>query len=199
MCKIKAKDFISIPNILSYLRIILVFVFLYIYLTEVQYKSIYLGVVLICSGISDVLDGYIARKYNMVTELGKCLDPIADKLTQFALLSCLLTKYSMAKVILGVFVAKEIIVTITGFKVIGKQGKNEGAKWYGKLSTVIFYAVAVILVLFTDMNVKLANILLCISGIAIVGAFLGYMNQYAAVLLKKDNDKDCNKTEAMHQ
>lgn len=187
MFKIKAKDFISIPNILSYCRIILSLVFVFLYRQEVEHKSLYLGMILICSGISDALDGYIARKYNMVTELGKCLDPIADKLTQFILLICLLSKYPMAKVILGIFVVKEIVITSVGYKVICVQGKNDGAKWYGKLSTVIFYVVTVILVLFTDINATFANVLLGISGVAILGAFVGYMSQYAVILLKRDN------------
>lgn len=187
MFKIKAKDFISIPNILSYCRIILSLVFVFLYRQGVEHKSLYLGMILICSGISDALDGYIARKYNMVTELGKCLDPIADKLTQFILLICLLSTYPMAKVILGIFVVKEIVVTSVGYKVICVQGKNDGAKWYGKLSTVIFYVVTVILVLFTDINVTFANVLLGISGVAILGAFVGYMSQYAVILLKRDN------------
>ncbi len=189
MFKIKAKDFISIPNILSYFRIILIFVFVYIYQQQMEYKSLYLGIILICSGISDALDGYIARKYNMVTELGKCLDPIADKLTQFILLICLLSKYPTAKVTLGIFVFKEIVVASVGYKVICVQGKNDGAKWYGKLSTVIFYVVTVVLVLFTDINVTAANVLLGISGVAILGAFVGYMSQYAVILLNNRDDK----------
>lgn len=185
MLKIKAKDFISIPNILSYFRIILCLLFVFVYQRNVEYKSLYLGTILICSGLSDMLDGYIARKYNMITELGKCLDPIADKLTQFILFICLLSKYKMAKVILIIFLIKEISVTIVGFKVIYEQGKNDGAKWYGKLSTVIFYVVTVVLVIFTKINSIFANILLGISGIAIIGAFIGYMRQYIVIL--KDN------------
>ena len=189
MFKFKAKDFLAIPNILSYFRIVLVFVFLFVYQQDMQQKSLYLGIILIASGISDALDGYIARKYNMITELGKCLDPIADKLTQFVLLICLLTKYPMARVTLGVFIVKEVTVTIIGYKVICQQGKNDGAKWYGKLSTIIFYVVAVILVLFADLNVRYANILLGISSIAILGAFIGYTSQYAVILLKSRNNK----------
>lgn len=181
--KIKTKDFISIPNILSYFRIILSLIFAIIYQQDIEYKSLYLGMILICSGISDAMDGHIARKFNMVTELGKCLDPIADKLTQFILLICLLSKYSMAKVTLCVFLVKEIVVTIIGYKAICKQGRNDGAKWYGKLSTVIFYAVTVVLVMFTDINDMFANVLLGISGIAILGAFVGYMSQYIAILV----------------
>lgn len=185
MLKIKAKDFISIPNILSYFRIILCLLFVLIYQRDVEYKSLYLGTILICSGLSDMLDGYIARKYNMITELGKCLDPIADKLTQLILFICLLSKYKIAKVILIIFLIKEISVTIVGFKVICELGKNDGAKWYGKLSTVIFYVVTVVLVIFTEINSIFANILLGISGIAIIGAFIGYMRQYIVIL--KDN------------
>lgn len=191
MFKFKAKEFISIPNILSYFRIVLVFVFLSVFQQEVKYKSVYLGIILIVSGISDALDGYIARKYNMVTELGKCLDPLADKLTQLVLLICLLAKYPMAKVTLTVFLVKEVVVTIIGYKAICMQGKNEGAKWYGKLSTIIFYVVTIVLVLFANLDIKVANVLLGISSIAIIGAFIGYMNQYVAILLK--NNQSTNK------
>ena len=184
MFKFKAKDFLAIPNILSYFRIILVFVFLFVYQQEMQHKSLCMGIILIASGISDALDGYIARKYNMITELGKCLDPIADKLTQFVLLICLLTKYPVAKAILFIFVIKEILVTIMGYKAICIQGKNEGAKWYGKLSTIIFYVVTIVLVLFVDMDIQIGNILLGISGIAILIAFIGYMKLYVSVILK---------------
>lgn len=164
--------------------LILVFVFLCVYRQDISYKSLYLGMILICSGISDVLDGYIARKYNMVTELGKCLDPIADKLTQFVLLICLLAKYPMAYVTLGIFVVKELIVTTIGWKVICMQGKNDGAKWYGKLSTVIFYIVTIILVLFQEIDEMIGNILLVVCSTAIIGAFFGYMIQYMKIIFR---------------
>lgn len=187
MIKFKAKDLIAIPNILSYFRIILAFLFLYVYQQDIQQKSIYLGSILIASGISDVLDGYIARKYNMITELGKCLDPVADKLTQFILLICLLVKYPMAKITLSIFIVKELIVTITGFKVISVQGKNEGAKWYGKLSTIIFYLSTIILVLFSEWCSEAGDILLGICGVAIIGAFTGYMKGYIEVFRNNKN------------
>lgn len=189
MFKIKARDFVSIPNILSYIRMVLVFVFIFIFQKEMTNKSIYLGAILICSGISDALDGYIARKYNMITELGKCLDPIADKLTQFVLLICLLTKYPMARITLGVFIVKEVVVTIIGYKVICQQGKNDGAMWYGKLSTIIFYVVTIVLVLFTELPERIANILLGISCLAILGAFIGYMKQYSFILVQNKSDE----------
>ena len=186
MLKIKAKDWISIPNIISYFRIILAFLFLYIYQQDdISQKSINLGIILICSGISDVLDGYIARKYSMITELGKCLDPVADKLTQFVLLICLVVKYPMAKVTLCIFIAKEFIVTTTGFKVIRMQGKNDGAKWYGKLSTSIFYIVIIVLILFSEWSESIGNLLLAICSIALLGAFIGYMGEYVKVFKEK--------------
>ncbi len=190
MVKFKAKDLIAVPNILSYFRIILALLFLYVYQQDIQQKSIYLGSILIASGISDILDGYIARKYNMITELGKCLDPVADKLTQFILLICLLVKYPMAKITLSIFIVKELIVTITGFKVISVQGKNEGAKWYGKLSTIIFYLSTIILVLFSEWCSEAGDILLGICSVAIIGAFIGYMKGYIEVF--RNNRKNKN-------
>lgn len=190
MVKFKAKDLIAVPNILSYFRIILALLFLYVYQQDIQQKSICLGSILIASGISDILDGYIARKYNMITELGKCLDPVADKLTQFILLICLLVKYPMAKITLSIFIVKELIVTITGFKVISMQGKNEGAKWYGKLSTIIFYLSTIILVLFSEWCSEAGDILLGICSVAIIGAFIGYMKGYIEVF--RNNRKNKN-------
>lgn len=190
MVKFKAKDLIAVPNILSYFRIILALLFLYVYQQDIQQKSICLGSILIASGISDILDGYIARKYNMITELGKCLDPVADKLTQFILLICLLVKYPMAKITLSIFIVKELIVTITGFKVISMQGKNEGAKWYGKLSTIIFYLSTIILVLFSEWCSEAGDILLGICSVAIIGAFIGYMKEYIEVF--RNNRKNKN-------
>ena len=83
----KIKDLVAIPNILCYLRIIMVGVFLYIYNTATSQNDYYIAMlVVMVAGITDFLDGRIARKFNMITDLGKVIDPVADKLMQFAML-----------------------------------------------------------------------------------------------------------------
>ena len=180
----KRKIF-TLPNIISFFRILLVPVFLYVYHMDIQSKSLYLGAILIVSGISDMADGRIARKFDMVSELGKVLDPIADKLTQLSLLLCLLTKYAVARIVFGIFLTKEILVAAVGYKVIRMQGKNEGAKWYGKVSTVIFYVVTIVLVIFDGISEVCANALLMTSGAAIIAAFCGYMLLFRKILSGK--------------
>ncbi len=83
---IKAKDFITIPNLLSFLRIILIVPFVCFFLNE---NYIMAAIILIISGLTDACDGFIARTFNQITELGKMLDPIADKLTLIAIMVCI--------------------------------------------------------------------------------------------------------------
>ena len=91
------ENLFNIPNCLCYFRILLIPIFLYVYFgSEFEYHFIVAAFVLVLSGISDFLDGFIARKYDMVTDFGKLIDPIADKLTQFTIAITLLFNYSMA-------------------------------------------------------------------------------------------------------
>lgn len=77
------KQIFSIPNILSYIRFILAFLFAYVYLNANETKDYYIAAIIIAiSGLTDCMDGFIARKFNMITEVGKIVDPIADKVTQ---------------------------------------------------------------------------------------------------------------------
>ena len=92
------KDVLTIPNLLSFFRVILAMVFLGVfYNPDVENKRAVLTLILVVSAISDLLDGKIARRFNMVSELGKILDPVADKITQGVLLICLLSKYDLLK------------------------------------------------------------------------------------------------------
>lgn len=95
MKKWTIKDLFNIPNCLCYFRIILIPIFLHRYFLASCKEDYYLcAFILILSGISDFLDGYIARHYHMVTDFGKVIDPIADKLTQFTVAVVLIYTYS---------------------------------------------------------------------------------------------------------
>lgn len=89
------RELFSEPNILTYFRIILIPVFVVFYVNSAHNIKCYIAsvMVLIASGLTDMLDGKIARKYDQITELGKILDPVADKLSQCAILACLLMRY----------------------------------------------------------------------------------------------------------
>ena len=170
---------LTIPNILSMFRLVLAIVFWGIGIRkEFPHKQACLVGTLIISGITDFLDGKIARKYNMVSELGKLLDPVADKVTQGVLLLYLVNKYPLIQLTLILFVVKEASMLIVSSKVLELTQKNDGAKWYGKISTAVFYVVMIVLVLFPQISLKSANCLIGISSFFMALAFIMYMNQY---------------------
>jgi cardiolipin synthase len=177
------KKIIKIPNILSGFRIILAFLYLRIFTTQgIDGKQEMLIGILIASAITDWLDGRIARKFNMVSEFGKLLDPMADKLTQGILLVCLLVQYRMAKYVLCLFLIKESYMGIVGLKTIHDTGRNEGAMWYGKVSTAVFYTVVIVLSVFPGIPQQVGECMLLVSGAFMLLAFILYASRYAEQL-----------------
>lgn len=141
--RIAKKDLYTVPNILCYFRILLVPVFMVVYLTAdgnaVQH---YLAVgIILLAGLTDFLDGFIARRFNQITELGKLIDPLGDKLMQLAIAVVLVLHYDYLWILLAVFLVKEISMLVADLILFPKGVKLDGAKWYGKLSTFVFYIV----------------------------------------------------------
>ena len=113
----------SIPNMLSYFRLLLIPLFIVLYVHEDFTEAL---ITLAVSGLSDILDGRIARKYNMVTDLGKVLDPVADKLTQCAMMFCVAMRYPAMWWLLGLHVVKEIVMLGMGWYVLKKKILYDG-------------------------------------------------------------------------
>lgn len=132
----------SIPNIISFIRILLVPVFCVLYFTPGM-KFIAL-IVLIASGISDLVDGYIARKFNQITDLGKVLDPIADKLFHISTIACFCIDGVVGYWLLCLVVAKELFMVFGGLVLYKKTKAIVASKWYGKLSSSLFFATFVL-------------------------------------------------------
>lgn len=161
------KDLFTIPNLICYLRILLIPVFCWLYVTA-DTKAEYMAAVLVVlfSSFTDLFDGMIARKFHQVTELGKILDPVADKLTHLAMAICLLTRYPLMWLLLGIMVVKEGYMAFMGLKYL-KQGKMmDGAMWYGKVCTACLFAGMVLLFFIYDMKPALANLL--IGGLILI-------------------------------
>ena len=134
-----AKDqILTIPNILSYFRIVLIPIIVTLYLTE---HPIWALVFIILSGITDVVDGFIARKFNMVTDFGKFIDPVADKLTQGIILIALLTRFPWMWLPLGIMIVKEATTFILRLIVFRKTEEVKSAEWHGKLATVVLHSM----------------------------------------------------------
>lgn len=174
MEKVKKEAF-SIPNILSYLRILLIPAFVKRYF-EGEYASAALLVAL--SGLTDMADGFIARRFNMITDWGKILDPVADKLTQAALIVCLLSRYRDMWLLVAVFVVKELTMGLAGlFTLCKKKKKLSGAMWFGKVSTVVqFVAMTALFAFPMPENAVDAIILTCAAFMTL--AFVLYMRAY---------------------
>ena len=91
------------------------------------------------SGLTDLADGYIARRFHRISNLGKILDPVADKLTQAAMLICLFTRFPHVLLLIVIMAGKELYMVVSGCLVIQKTGKVHGADWHGKIVTFLLY------------------------------------------------------------
>ena len=148
----KKLGFFTIPNIISLARIAMIPVFAWGFLAGHEILAL---VIIILSGISDKLDGTIARKFNQVSEAGKMLDPLADKLTQVTLALILFLRFLgsedrmmrfTAWVFLG-FIAKEVFMLLFALAMILMKKRPAAAEIWGKAATVVFYVVMGILLL----------------------------------------------------
>lgn len=183
----------NVPNTLSFLRILLV-PFMAYFLLSGQIFLAFLMVAL--SGLSDAFDGYFARKLNQVTELGKMLDPIADKLTQVVATVCIAIKFPQLIAILVVFVVKEVLMSIGASYLMHKNKKPGAARWYGKAATIMFYfSIAVIVLMDAFLTVEtqvfyiVSGILLGITAVLMLYAFVRYTMIFFQVL-KSEDPKD---------
>ena len=160
--KLKISDVFTIPNILSLVRLAMIPFIVWLYC--VKDDAVMTAVLLIASGATDVVDGFIARSLNMIREIGKALDPVADKCTQLATLLCLVTKYKRMLIPFVMLLVKELVNGTVNLISARRNKRLEGADWHGKLSTVFLYAMLVLHVLWikTDWSTLLLLIWLSV-------------------------------------
>lgn len=177
---IRRKDWYSVPNLLSYFRILLIPVFIIIYLRANCTRDYLLAAAVIgVSGLTDLFDGLIARKFNQITDLGKLLDPVADKMTQCALAFCLASRFQYMWIMAGILIVKEGYMAIMGLALYKHNGwKLDGAMWYGKVSTACLYLIVFLLLLLPNLRELTANILILISCGLLIMSFVGYILAY---------------------
>ena len=184
MKKIFTKNgILTIPNLLSLLRILMIPFIVWLYIARKNYYGA--SFMIILSGVTDVADGIIARKCNMVSDFGKILDPIADKLTQGTLFICLSNKYPDMLWIFALFVAKEFVMALLGYITIRNTDSVNSAKWYGKLSTCILYTSMILLILFPDLPITVVNVLIVLCGFILLLSLTMYTRFYIKLLCKK--------------
>lgn len=155
----KGKIF-TLPNILSFFRLCLIPLIVWLYC--VKEDELLTTVFLALSGLTDVVDGIIARKFHMVSDLGKALDPVADKLTQIAMLFCLVTRFPLMLLPLILLVIKEIVAATLNLAVIRRTGVVKGAVWHGKVNTVLLYAMMLIHLVWYHIPAVVSNLMIAV-------------------------------------
>lgn len=185
--KIRNKN-INVPNALSLLRILLIAPFVYYYIQRQIVPAI---VCLLLSGLSDMLDGKIARRFNQFTEVGQMLDPVADKLTQGTVAICLAVDHPILLPVLAIFVVKELTMLIGGAYLVFKAKKRpSGAMWYGKVGTILFYfSFGLIVALKGIWHIEILPLsiaLLTITAIFMLYALYRYFRIFLTLLHSSD-------------
>ena len=173
------KDIFTIPNLLSLFRLILIPVYVAIYLNAEETSDYYLAAgILAVSCLTDLIDGKVARHFNMISNLGKLLDPVADKLTQFALIMCLTAKYPVLWFLVGLFVIKESFQLIAGGIRYRMGSMLKGALLSGKICTTILFLSLIVMVMLPNLNVSVVNIIAVVDALFMLIAFVDYILAY---------------------
>ena len=167
----KQLEIWTIPNILSFFRLALIPFIVWAYFLEVHLLCAGL---IVLSGITDILDGYIARRFDMVSALGKALDPIADKLTLFAILIFVGIEKNILLVLLGIFIVKEILMGIEGLIIIKKTGTTYSAEWYGKITTLVMYLSMITVIVWQNIPQIAIHIILILCSALVLFSFIMY-------------------------
>ncbi len=165
---------------MSMFRLLLIPVYLWLYCVREDYAASIAVIAL--SALTDIFDGRVARRFNMVSDFGKVLDPIADKLTQAALLLSLCTRYGQLLPLFILFALKELIMLVMGGVVLRKTDTINGAKWYGKLGTVVLETSLALLILIPRMPILAVNIIIAICGAVMLFVLVMYLLFYLHLL-----------------
>ncbi len=182
--KIRVDRVFTIPNMMSFFRIALIPFIIWAYFGM---KSVTVTVILIAvSAVTDILDGWVARRFNQVSEFGIFIDPVADKLTQGTLLLCLIPKYKLIIALVAVFVTREVIMFFAGLKVKLVTDRLQSAKWYGKVNTVVVEGVIMALIIFTKIPRTVANVLIVVCIVSVIVSLILYLAGYRKVLAEAE-------------
>ncbi len=187
----RKRDYFNIPNLMGYFRILMLPVFMIFYLKVEKMGDKYYFIALVAlalSILSDLFDGKIARKFNMVTDWGKMLDPIADKLTQGVLAITLAIKHPLLWIFLGIFLIKEAYQGLMGIYIIKKKNFVQAAKWYGKFSTGGIDQTFFALLLFPIIPHHVVQILCWMLILVIIYAFICYILYHMSILKGKPTE-----------
>ena len=188
--RLQRKDVLTIPTLLSLFRLALIPAIVLFYLSGHRYASVAL---ILLSALTDVVDGRIARRFHMVSDLGKFLDPVADKLTQIAMLSCLILRYPWAVLLVALLIFKELFQLTLGIIVLKKTNVINSARWFGKVNTVVLYATMVLLFLFPEIPTSLSELLFVLCTATMLFSMLLYGRFFHLAIKRAEGSPDKEK------
>lgn len=183
----RKEDLFKIPNILCYIRILLVPFFIYLYLSDYYWQS---AIVLIVASLTDIADGYIARHFHMITDWGKFIDPVADKLMQFSMLFVITFRRPLVLILIVEYVLKEVILLIIGLMIYHKGFNLNGANWAGKLCTVVFDSVMFLLMFLPNIPKPVVLFLISLVSVFLIIAFCSYLTAYISLYKEQIKNKE---------
>ena len=173
------KEIFTIPNLLSMFRLVLIPVYVVIYLNATVLEDYFLaGGILAVSCLTDMVDGQIARRCNMISTVGKVLDPIADKMTQFTLMICLAIKHPVLRYLAVLFFFKELFMLIAGLLNLKEGRILPGALMAGKICTTVLFASLILLVLMPGLSETTVSIIACVDAAFMLYALVSYVLAY---------------------
>lgn len=163
----------NVPNILTLFRLLLIPVFVIIFFSSVPHSLLYSIFVFLLAGFTDILDGYIARKFDLITKWGTVLDPLADKLMLTAVLTCLVIAALAPLWVLIIITTKELLMIIAGI-ILYRKNSVIPSNSFGKISTCLFY----ISIFTLAFDVRFGDYLLYIAVLSAIIAFINYFILY---------------------
>lgn len=173
------KEILTVPNLLSLFRLVLIPVYVVIYRNAKETMDYILAAaILAVSCLTDLIDGKIARRFHMITNLGKILDPIADKATQFTLIVCLALKYPILWFLVGLFVVKESFQLIAGGITLKKGKILKGALMTGKICTTVLFVSLILMVLIPNLSSRAVDIIATVDAVFMLISFADYFRMY---------------------
>ncbi len=178
-----------IPNILSCVRIALVAVFIYYFFHDYPNNLTAAVIIFLIAGLTDVVDGFLARRFKWITNLGKVLDPLADKLMQCTVLVCMTIKEIIPVWVVIPFILKELLILSGGLFMIKKRSVVAVSNIYGKLTVVFFYAAVVFCIVGREYLAEnpLVLYLICVLVLIVaMSALLNYVCAYFKTIRKKE-------------
>lgn len=173
------KEICTIPNLLSLFRLLLIPVYVIIYLRATEPRDYWIAAgILAASCLTDLVDGKIARKFNMISSVGKVLDPLADKLTQFALIVCLSVRRRSLRLMLALFVVKELFQLFAMVFALRRGKALDGALMIGKVCTTVLFVSLIVMILCPWLSDTVTNALTAVCCVFLALSFEEYVRAY---------------------